>query len=51
MSVSISWSEQEEPNGVIVGYSVGYGEFEGNVDTKILVENVHLTITGLGECA
>ena len=51
MSVNISWSEPEEPNGVIVGYSVRYGEFEGSADSEILVESLHLTINGLSECA
>ena len=51
MSVNISWSEPDEPNGVIVGYSVRYRELEGNADTEILVESLHLTINGLCECA
>ena len=51
MSVNISWSEPDEPNGVIVGYSVRYGDFEGNIDTEILVESLRLTINGLCECA
>ena len=52
-SVNISWSKPEEPNGVIVGYSVRYyREFEGNADSEILVESLHLTIkNGLSECA
>ena len=51
MSVNISWSEPDEPNGDIVGYSVRYGEFEGNADSESLVESLHLTINGLSECA
>ena len=50
-SINISWSKPEEPNGVIVGYSVRYREFEGNADSEILVESLHLTINGLSECA
>ena len=49
-SVNISWSEPDETNGVIVVYSMRYGEFEGNADTDILVGSLHLTINGLSEC-
>ena len=50
MSVIFRWSEPDEANGVIVGYSVRYGEFEGNADTQILEDSLGLTINGLSEC-
>ena len=56
-SVIISWSEPDEPNGVIVGYSVRYGEFEGNTKRGLPLSNdtstddTQITLEGLGEFA
>ena len=56
-SVIISWSEPDGANGVIVGYSVRYGELEGNIKRGLPLSNhtstndTHFTLEGLGEFA
>ena len=48
-SVNISWSEPIVTDGVILGYYVRYGEFEGNTSTyTIALPDTHLTVEGLG---
>ena len=47
-TANISWSEPEEPNGVILSYVVEYGEFGENVTVREEVTTPPYMIQNLG---
>ena len=47
-TANISWSEPEEPNGVILTYVVEYGEFGENVTVREEVATPQYIIQDLG---